>query len=196
MTLFLPKVPSDVSRLVADYPLCWIVSGREEETYATALPLLPELNDAGRLVSLLGHIARSNPQQQALEQNPRATILCTGPNGYISPKLVSNSTWGPTWNYAVCRFETEIRFVPEENETALHRLAEALEGKGADCWTPSRMGDRYHELKLHIVAFRAEILEMHARFKLGQDESAIVFNDIVENLADRTLAEWMASSRP
>jgi len=118
-----------------------------------------------------------------------------GPNGYISPTLVSNPTWGPTWNYAVCRFETEIRFVPEENDAALSRLAAALEGTGADSWTPARMGKRYEELKPRIIAFRAVVLETHARFKLGQDENDVVFKDIVEGLADATLASWMSRTR-
>jgi transcriptional regulator len=157
--------------------------------------LLPEEDREGRVVSLFGHIARSNPQQKALEQDPRATILCMGPNGYISPKLVSIPTWGPTWNYAVSRFETEISFVPEENDEALHRLAAALEGTGPDSWTPERMGERYEELKPRIIAFRAVVLEMHAKFKLGQDENDIVFKDIVEGLANRTLADWMSRTR-
>jgi transcriptional regulator len=195
MTLFIPKTPSDVRRLIAAYPLCWIVSDDEGKRFATPLPLLPEVNDEGRVVSLFGHIARSNPQQKALEQDPRATILCMGPNGYVSPTLVSNPTWGPTWNYAVSRFETEISFVPEENDEALHRLAAALEGTGPDSWTPARMGERYDQLKPRIIAFRAIVLETHARFKLGQDETEVVFNDIVEGLADKTLAEWMNRTR-
>jgi transcriptional regulator len=194
MTLFPPKEPSDIRRLIEAYPLCWVVSGGEDERYATPLPLLPE-EDEGRLIALLGHIARANPQQGALEKDPRATILCMGANGYVSPTLVSNPTWGPTWNYAVCRFETWVRFVPDENDAALSRLSAALEGTGADCWNPSLMGERYHELKKHIVAFRADVLETHARFKLGQDETEVVFNDIVEGLADRTLAEWMIRAR-
>lgn len=195
MTQFEPKEPSDVSRLVEAYPLCWVVSGAANGRHATPLPLLPERDEAGRVVCLLGHIARSNPQQKALEEEPLATILCMGPNGYVSPELVSNPTWGPTWNYAVCRFETEIRFVPEDNDVALYRLAAALEGVGEDCWTPARMGDRYHRLKQHIVAFRATVLETHARFKLGQDESDVTFTEIVNRVADRGLAEWMRRSR-
>jgi len=195
MTSFLPKEPSDIRRLIEAYPLCWIVSGQADERFATPLPLLPEEDHGGRLVALLGHIARANPQHGALERDPRATILCMGPNGYVSPTLVSNPTWGPTWNYAVCRFETRIRFVPEENDFALSRLSAALEGTAADCWNPSLMGERYHKLKKHIVAFRADVLETHARFKLGQDETEVVFNDIVEGLADRTLAEWMIRTK-
>ena len=196
MSLFSPRAPSDVKQLVEAYPLCWIVSDSEGERYATPLPLLPEADSNGHLISLFGHIALSNPQQKALEKDPKATILCMGPQGYISPELVSNPTWGPTWNYAVCRFECDLRFVPDETDAALHQLAVALEGIGTDAWTPQRMGERYHQLKKHIIAFRAQILETHARFKLGQDENDVVFRDIVEAHADRTLAAWMMRSRP
>jgi transcriptional regulator len=195
MSPFLPREPSDVSDLVEAYPLCWIVSGSDADRHASALPLLPEQDPGGRVASLFGHIARSNPQQQALERDPRATILCMGPQGYISPRLVSNPTWGPTWNYAICRFETEVSFVPEETDEALSRLAAALEGSERESWTPERMGERYHKLRRHIVAFRAHVLETHAKFKLGQDENDVVFGDIVGGLEDRTLAEWMLRSR-
>ncbi len=145
--------------------------------------------------SLLGHIARRNPQQSALEVDPRATILCMGPHGYVSPELVSNPTWGPTWNYAVCRFEVNVEFVPDETDAALSRLAEALEGQSPGAWTPERMGPRYDELRQRIVAFRAHVRETHARFKLGQDESEETFAEIVEGLAKSDLAAWMRQMR-
>ena len=195
MSLFVPREPTEVSALVQAYPLCWVVSGNSSNRFATPLPLLPEQDADGKVVSLFGHIAKSNPQQKALSEEPRATILCMGPQGYISPQLVSNPTWGPTWNYAVCRFETEIHFVPEETDSALSRLAAALEGDGPGNWTPERMGARYDQLKPRIVAFRAAVLETHAKFKLGQDENDAVFKDIVDGLADRTLADWMSRTR-
>ena len=37
--------------------------------------------------------------------------------------------------------------------------------------------------------------EMFRLMGLGQDEDDVVFNDIVEGLADRTLAGWMTRSR-
>ena len=196
MNVFTPRQPSDVKELVRAYPLCWIVTGDASDRHATPLPLLPEVDGEGRVISLFGHIARSNPQQAVLEKDPRATILCMGPQGYISPQLVSNPTWGPTWNYAVCRFETELRFVPDETDAALSQLAAALEGTAPGSWTPERMGERYYELRKHIVAFRAHVLEVHARFKLGQDENDVVFKEIVEGLADRTLSDWMRCTRP
>lgn len=195
MSVFKPREASDVARLVRAYPLCWIVSGNGADRHATPLPLLAQEDANGRVTSLFGHMALSNLQQKALEEDPRATILCMGPNGYISPQLVSNPTWGPTWNYAACRFETEIQFVPDETEKALSQLAAALEGVAPDAWTPARMGERYDQLKQRIVAFRAHVRQIHARFKLGQDENDLTFNEIVTGLGDRTLAEWMSETR-
>ena len=196
MARFEPKDRSDVARLVDSYPLCWVLSGEGADRYATPLPLLAETRDDGSVAALFGHIARSNPQRKALEEDPRATILCMGPQGYVSPALVSNRTWGPTWNYAVCRFETVVEFVPEETESAVWRLAARLEGTAPESWTPERMGERVPELLKRIVAFRAEVLETHARFKLGQDETDLTFDEIVEGHPDRVLADWMKLTRP
>ena len=194
-TPYTPRESSDVVRLVEAFPLCWVVSGGAADRLATPLPLLPERAPGGGVQSLLGHVARRNPQQAALEKDPRATILCMGPQGYISPELVSNPTWGPTWNYAVARFEVDVEFVPEETGAALSRLAQALEGDSPGAWTPQRMGTRYEQLKTRIVAFRAHVRETHARFKLGQDESEETFAEILQGLADSDLAAWMGRTR-
>ena len=192
---FVPHQPADVTALIRAYPLCWVVSGGSDDRFATPLPLLAEADQTGAVVSLLGHFARANPHVAALERAPAAAILCMGPQGYISPRLVSNPTWGPTWNYGVVRFEVEIHFVPEENDAALSQLAVALEGETAGSWTPARMGERYDQLAKHIVAFRAPVRTAHPRFKLGQDENDQTFGEIVDRLSDRTLAEWMIRTR-
>lgn len=194
-SLFVPRELSDVTRMIELYPLCWIVTGGTQDRLATPLPLLPEVDSRGAVESLLGHIPRAHPQCAALEADCRASILCMGPQGYVSPQLVSNPTWGPTWNYASCRFEVEIQFVPDETDAALSRLAKALEGSGAGAWKPERMGERYELLKKRIIAFRAHVLETHARFKLGQDESEETFGEIVSGHADQQLADWMRQAR-
>lgn len=183
--------PQDVVALIAAYPLAWVVSGGPTDFAATPLPLIAETGGDGLIVSLFGHFARSNPQVALLERDPRATILFQGPQGYISPTLVSNPTWGATWNYAVARFEVDIAFVPEETGDAVWRLAEAVEKDRPPRWTPAAMGARYDELIKHIVAFRATVRTASARFKLGQDERRETFDEIVAGLSDSELAAWM-----
>lgn len=191
MSRYAPRSEEDVAHLIAEYPLGLVVSTSGGGFAATPLPLLAERGSDGRILSLLGHFARSNPQVEALSRDPRAAILFQGPQGYVSPRLVSNLTWGPTWNYAMVKFDAEIAFVPDENDHAIRTLARSLESDPAHPWTPDRMGDRYKELVKRVVAFRATVQSMEAKFKLGQDEAPETFDQIVQGIDNRDLAAWM-----
>ncbi len=88
------------------------------------------------------------------------------------------------------RFEVEVQFVPAETHDALNRLAAWLERDHPQPWTTDRMGARYADLAQHVVAFRATVREVHAAFKLGQDERPDTFAEIVAGV-DPALADWM-----
>lgn len=184
---FVPRDASDIAALIAQYPLAWVVSPGT----ATPLPLLAETGADGEIVALFGHFARRNPQVALIERAPAAMILFQGPQAYVPARLVSKPDWGPTWNYAVLRFDVEIEFVPDETAASVERLAAVLEQGRPEPWTPDRMGERYAELTRHIIAFRAHVRGLDARFKLGQDESPQIFDEIVAGLDDRALADWM-----
>lgn len=188
---FVPHAPGDVIELIGAYPLAWIVSNGDDGFAATPLPLLAETDGDGSIRSLLGHFARRNPHVALLERSPRATILFQGPQGYISPRLVSNPSWAPTWNYAVAKFDVEIGFAPEENDAAIVALAAKLEAGAADPWTVERMGERYERMLPGVIAFHARVIAIDARFKLGQDERPETFDEIVGRLDDAELARWM-----
>jgi len=104
----LPRSHRDMVALVDAHPLAWVIS---RDFQATLLPLLAETDDEGGLCALLGHIPVRNPQRLALERDPDALILFLGPNDYISPRLVSNPQWGPTWNYEALRVRAQVEFV-------------------------------------------------------------------------------------
>lgn len=193
-SLFRPRDETDVLALVQAYPLAWVVS-RDHNAPATPLPLLAECDGDGRIVSLFGHFARRNPQVAALQASPKALILFCGPQGYISGRLVSKERWGPTWNYAVARFDVNIEFVPDEIDDALRALAAHLEAGQARPWTVESMGERYKELQQHIIAFRAHVEHLDATFKLGQDETRGTFEEIVTGHENKELTSWMRRLR-
>lgn len=186
---FVPRSPEDIVRIVAAHPLAWVIS---HDFQATPLPLLAETDASGSVVSLLGHFSRRNPQLPALQRDPDALILFQGPQGYISPRLVSNPTWAPTWNYAVVRFEVTVAFAPDETDAAVRRLAAHLESERPNPWRVEELGKRYDQLRQHIIAFRAHVRAMRATFKLGQDEECATFSEIVIGLVNTPLARLMS----
>jgi len=177
-------------RLIATYPLAWLVSRRFS---ASPLPLLAECDEQGAIVALFGHCARSNPLCADFAEDAGGLVLFNGPAGYISPRLVSEPDWAPTWNYAVLRFTVEIEFVPDETRGAVERLLSHLEGDGAERWSTGALGSRYERLLERIVGFRAHVRSFAPTFKLGQDEREDLFQEITTGHSNAALVEWMRS---
>lgn len=181
----------DIVDLVSAYPLAWVVSGTPDFA-ATLLPMLLETDNVGRPVSLLGHFAKSNPQVEKIRAERRTFFLFTGPHGYISPELVTTTrNWGPTWNYAQARIVADVEFDEGLNDEALEKLVAKMEQDRREPWTRSELGPRYEGMRRAIIAFRAPIVSIEAKFKLGQDERNEVFSYIVTGLGPGDLAEWM-----
>ena len=183
--------PRDALDLIGEYPLAWLCPANGDARLPALLPLLVEADGEGRAAALIGHMARRNPLHHALSADPRALILFTGPQGYVSPAHVSDPDWGPTWNYAQLRIEAEVRFVEDGGDAALARLLDAMERAEPTGWTPAALGARYRPMERAIIAFRAEVKRIEGRFKLGQDERPEMLRDIVERHPNAALTRWM-----
>ena len=181
----------DVVDLITSHPLALVMSTGGGEFRLTPLPMLADSDAEGRLVRLVGHMALSNPHTAVLRAHPRAQFVFLGPHGYISPRLLDNRNWGPTWNYAVARVEADVMFRPDNLDEALRRLVARLEAGRPDAWSVTELGERYERMASRIVAFDAEVRSVDATFKLGQDEQPDVFRQIVDGLESPDLREWM-----
>jgi transcriptional regulator len=199
--IFAPKSNEQVLRLVSGNPLAWVVSLDEGNFCATPLPLRPRVGGDGRIEALEGHFPRIHPQRAALQRDPRALILFTGPQGYISPSWMSDKTWAPTWNYAVVQFLVTVAFdeSPGRLDAHLADLVGAMESGRPKAWQLSEMGARYETLKPRIIPFEAKVVGQRARFKLGQDERDAIFADMTEALGrsgSNELLAWMRELNP
>jgi transcriptional regulator len=190
MNPWTPRNAAEVATLVTRHPLAWVVSGGPS-FHATPLPLVADLAEDGSIAALVGHFALANPHVEALRMQPRALVLFQGAQGYISPELVTQPQWAPTWNYAIARFEVELTFSPEDNGKALDRLIAHMEGDRPDRWTVEKMGERYEPMSRHIIAFRADVLSCNATFKLGQDERPQSLAEILAGHPDASLVAAM-----
>jgi transcriptional regulator len=193
---FEPRTPADLLELIGEYPLAWVVSANSAGFCATPLPMLAEPGPDGQIASLLGHFALSNPHVAMLRAAAQATILFMGPQGYISPELVSKPGWAPTWNYAMAQFDVLIEFLPQENSQALEKLVYWMERERQVPWTIARMGPRYEQMVQKIVAFRARVQRVRGRFKLGQDETQQTRTEILQKLDNADLVRWMTDFNP
>jgi transcriptional regulator len=190
-TLFEQVTDDDIADLIRDFPLAWVIARNANADHASLLPLLAVRDETGRVVRLVGHMAKRNPLHPALSANGAALILFQGPQDYISPAYVSEQNWGPTWNYAQVRIEAEVRFQPQGGDAALAALIDALEGDRPEPWTIAKLGGRYRSMEQQIIAFDAEVRAIRPRFKLGQDEREDVLADILRNHPNQTLVAWM-----
>lgn len=182
----------DVRLLVERYPLAW-VQGRSETVaiHASLLPLIGEYDDQGSLTALIGHLARQNPLHHALSANPRATILFTGPQGYISPEHAGIRDWAPTWNYVQLRVDADLHLDDALTEPALDLLINEMERGRPQPWRKGELGERYSRMAGAIIGFRAQVIASAGIFKLGQDERPDVLAHILRTHGDAELVEWM-----
>ena len=193
---FAPPAEADVTRLVREYPLAWVVSAEDGDFLATPLPLRPEVDGDGRVTALLGHFARRNPQVESLRRKPRALLLFLGPHGYVSSSWFGDRTRTPTWNYATVQYVVDVDFIEDRpgTDAVMRDMIDAMEHGRPGAWSMEEAGPRLERLVSGIVAFRATPVERRAKFKLGQDERDSEYRDITAALrraGDEELLAWM-----
>jgi len=201
---FAARGPGDVAELARAHPLAWVVSAGRDGLLATPLPLLAHTDADGRLSALEGHFALSNPQVAALSADPQALLLWLGPQGYVSPSWLHDRTQAPSWNYASAQCQVRISFNDDAAVLRAHlqALVAAHEAGRDQAWQVDEMGERYATLAARIVSFRAEPVRLQERFKLGQDERADVYADILGGMSrsgadgGTALCEWMRRFNP
>ncbi|MBT0668026.1 FMN-binding negative transcriptional regulator [Novosphingobium profundi] len=181
----------DLRRLIADYPMAWVLAPGAPIETATLLPLLGSYDADGRLTGLVGHMVRRRELLARLSQDPRVQVLFTGPQGYVSPEHAGRRNWGPTWNYAALRIEAQVRFDAALTGPAIAQLVDQCEkGRGAP-WTSEELGSRYTGMLEAVIGFEMTVTALDATFKLAQDEDDAVLANLVEAHPDPALRTWM-----
>jgi len=148
-------------------------------------------------VLFTGHYPRANPQVAQLQAEPRASLLFLGPHGYVSPSWFADRTQAPTWNYATANVDVSIAFLdtPDDLDRIVRDLVDAMEAGRERPWGVDEMHARYALLQQRIIPFRATVLDIRAKFKLGQDERDDTFPEILHGLAQDGNASLIAMMR-
>jgi transcriptional regulator len=136
----------------------------------THIPVLLDRN-AGTYGTIYGHLARQNPQTEAIVAGARAVIVFHGPHSYISPTWYAKTEAVPTWNFAAVHAGGKLKAVAGEAALRdfLGKLVRKYEGPGSPYDLAELPQSFLSGLIAGILGFKLEIELLEGKFKLGQE---------------------------
>lgn len=139
------------------------------ELVASHLPLLLD-RQAGSHGTLIGHMARANPQWQMLQRDVLA--IFSGPHAYISPTWYQAENVVPTWNYVAVHVYGALQIVAEHDETVriVQDFVRFYEQSMPTPWSIEDGDEFIDKLARAVVGFRIPISRIEGKWKLSQNQ--------------------------
>jgi transcriptional regulator len=153
--------------------LATVVSLTDDGLIASHVPLLidPEPTPYG---TLLGHLARANPQARGARGDALAIFL--GRDGYITPSWYETKRKTgkvvPTWNYVAIHAYGPLEFIDDPVHAREHitHLTNRHEQSRAVPWMPSDAPEDYIAGQVkRIIGFRLTIKRLEGKWKMSQN---------------------------
>ena len=180
---------------IRTYGFGTLVTSNEREMEASHLPLLLEPEPAP-LGTLLGHLARANPQWQRVKPGTEALAIFLGPNTYITPSWYptkqQNGKVVPTWNYLAIHAYGTLSFFDDPDELRAHvgKMTDTHEQRRDAPWAVSDAPERFVEqMLMAIVGFRLRITRLEGKWKMSQNRPAQDVTGVLDGLAREDSAE-------
>ncbi|ORL65763.1 FMN-binding negative transcriptional regulator [Pseudomonas putida] len=203
-----PHQEHDLERLhqqMLDTRLAVLVSHGEQGLLATHLPVLLAPHE-GEYGTVYAHLARANPQWQALAQGGETLLVFAGADAYVSPSYYPSKAEHhkvvPTWNYLAVHAYGPVEVFHDAPRLLelVSRLSDRHEQGRAEPWKVSDAPRDYIDGMLRaIVGIRVPITRLQGARKLSQNRSAEDIQGVREGLAasadhlDNQLAAHMHS---
>ena len=146
-----------------------LVSTRQGEPFASHLPFLLE-RGAGPRGTLVGHMARANPQWQDLD-GQQVLAVFSGPHAYVSPSWYEADNVVPTWNYVAVHAYGTCRLV-EDPDAVIRILAASVatyERSLPEPWSLDTGTEWLRNRVRAVVGFRVQIGRLEGKWKLNQN---------------------------
>uniref|UniRef100_E6Q7C4 Putative Negative transcriptional regulator n=1 Tax=mine drainage metagenome TaxID=410659 RepID=E6Q7C4_9ZZZZ len=163
---------AEIDRLMQRYPFGVLVTeGSDGFPHATHLPMLAQRSESG--LRLIGHIARANPQCDAIRGGAPALAVFTGAHAYISPSWYEPLyPQVPTWNYSAVHARGHLREASEPQAILAHLTAH-FEASFERPWEFAKLDASFVENQVRgIVAFELLVERIDGKAKLSQNREA------------------------
>jgi transcriptional regulator len=158
----------EIHAFMREHSFATLVTQGEGGVTATHLPVLLEA-ETGVHGTLLGHMARANPQWRDIAGE--ALAIFSGPHAYVSPTWYESPGTVPTWNYVAVHAYGPLQLV--EDRDGLHdiltRTVAVYERRMPEPWSYDVADPDIDKMLEAIVGFRIEISRLEGKAKLNQN---------------------------
>ena len=181
---FKEKDPQVLMDFIRSHSFAVLVGCHQNIPVATQVPFLFDERD-GKLF-LQGHIMRNTDHHKALEANPNALCVFSGPHTYVSASLYTNQQSASTWNYMTVHARGHVSFMDEAG--LLKVLEQTTAHYEGDPHSPASFDqlpkDYVEKLMKAIVGIELEVQEMDHVFKLSQNQDQASYTNIIHALGN------------
>jgi transcriptional regulator len=166
---FAESDPARLHAFIEDHSFGLLVSQVDGLPFASHLPFLLD-RGAGPHGTLIGHMARANPQWRKLAGQPVLAVF-GGPHAYISPTWYEAENVVPTWNYAAVHASGPVELVEDAGSLLeiVQRSVAVYEAGLPRPWRLDATGPFVDRLLAQIVGFRITIEKIEGKWKLNQN---------------------------
>jgi transcriptional regulator len=196
---------TEATAFVDAHPFAVLCVNGPEGPVVAHVPLVCVKDDEGRLVELIGHVARANPFHDLIgEDGTPVVAVFRGADAYVSPSLYpSKRDHGkvvPTWNYlaAEARGTIFIDRDPANMMDYLVPLTEQMESHRPVPWAVNDAPADYLAMMTRaIVGLKIKVSDLTGKRKISQGKSEADFRGVVtafaasNNLNENTLSVEM-----
>ena len=142
--------------------------------------------------TLLGHLARPNPQARGAAPGVQALAIFQGPDAYITPSWYATKRETgkvvPTWNYVTIHAYGPVEFFndTERLRAIVTRLTEREEAARAEPWAVTDApADFIDGMLKGIVGFALPIARLEGKWKMSQNRPAEDRARVIDGLNDQ-----------
>ena len=141
--------------------------------------------------TLLGHVARPNPQARGAVSGVQALAIFQGPDAYITPSWYATKRETgkvvPTWNYVAIHAYGPVEFFDdtERLRAIVTRLTDRQESTRAEPWAVTDAPAEFTDVMLKgIVGFALPIARLEGKWKMSQNRPAQDRAGVVDGLQE------------
>jgi transcriptional regulator len=178
--------------------LATLVTLTDDGLVASHVPMLLD-PDPAPFGTLLGHLARPNPQARGAAAGVQALAIFQGPDAYITPSWYATKRETgkvvPTWNYVTIHACGPVEFFSdtERLRAIVTRLTDRQEQARAEPWAVTDAPADFIDAMLKgIVGFALPIVRLEGKWKMSQNRPAQDRAGVIDGLGEAGRAEVAA----